>query len=51
MSLDDDIKNIVDLNFGWFGEEIGTAMSIYQVVVISSLLRRRCKIKCQSETD
>jgi DNA repair photolyase len=37
------VEPILDLNFGWFGEEIGTAMSIYQVVVISSLLRRRCK--------
>jgi hypothetical protein len=33
----------IDLNFMWFGEDIGAAMSIYQAVGISSLLT--CKIK------
>jgi hypothetical protein len=36
-------KKEIDLNFMWFGEDIGAAMSIYQAVVISSLLT--CKRK------
>jgi hypothetical protein len=44
----EDIKTIVDLNFSFFGEEIGSAMSIYQAVVISSLMTGVWnKMKCE----